>query len=121
MLESKSIPSYIASMPEATHNSLIEIYNIIKKAVPEGTKEIINYGVPTFKNEQNIVHFGAAKTHIGFYPTPSVIVAFEEELKPYATSKGAVQFELDKALPAQLITKMVEFRLKQIEEKRPAT
>ena len=57
----------------------------------------------------NLVHFGAFRTHIGFYPTPSAIAAFEDELAVYATAKGfvPVQFPLHQPLPLDLITRIV--------------
>jgi uncharacterized protein YdhG (YjbR/CyaY superfamily) len=59
------------------------------------------------------VYFAALKNHIGFYPTPSGIEAFKEELSPYKTSKGAIQFPIDKPVPYDLIEKIVEFRVKE--------
>lgn len=59
----------------------------------------------------NLVHFAMHKTHIGFYPSPSGIENFKEQLKGYKTSKGAIQFPLDKPLPQDLITEIVKFRV----------
>lgn len=39
---------------------------------------------------------------------------FVEELKDYKTSKGTVQFPLDKPLPAQLIKDMIAYRREMI-------
>jgi len=59
------------------------------------------------------VHFAAYKNHIGFYPTPSGIEAFKEEISEYKSSKGAVQFPLDKPVPYDLVEKMVTFRVQE--------
>jgi uncharacterized protein YdhG (YjbR/CyaY superfamily) len=61
----------------------------------------------------NLVHFAPYKNHIGFYPSPSGILAFQEELSIYKCSKGAVQFPIDKPLPLKLISKIVKFRVKE--------
>jgi uncharacterized protein YdhG (YjbR/CyaY superfamily) len=66
---------------------------------------------------ENLVHFGGFKTHVGFYPTPSGIAAFERELSAYEGAKGSVQFPLDKRLPLPLITRIVKFRVKEVEQK----
>ena len=66
----------------------------------------MNYGIPTFKLNGNLVHFGAFKNHIRFYPTPSAIDAFEKDLSPYEISKGTVKFALDKPIPFELIKKI---------------
>jgi uncharacterized protein YdhG (YjbR/CyaY superfamily) len=60
-----------------------------------------------------LVHFAAYKNHIGFYPTPSAIKAFKEELSHYNTSKGTVQFPRDEPVPLDLVRKMVLFRVQE--------
>ena len=67
--------------------------------------------MPAFAQHGNLVYFAALKKHIGFYPTSSGIAAFQEELTPYASSKGAVQFPLDQPLPIELISRIVRFRV----------
>ena len=64
------------------------------------------------------MHFAAYKKHIGFYPTPSGINAYKDELSEYKSSKGAVQFPLDKPLPHELIREIVKFRV--VENKKKA-
>jgi uncharacterized protein YdhG (YjbR/CyaY superfamily) len=119
MKDFKDIDSYIADFPAGTQKMLKQIRITIKKLVPKAEEKIV-YGIPTFYLNGNLVHFGGAKNHIGFYPTPSAIVAFKNELKDYVTSKGTVQFPLDKPLPVNLITQMVEFRVMEAEEKAQA-
>lgn len=106
----KNIPAYIASFPADMQTKLQQIYQAIKKAAPQ-TTEAIKYGMPTFVANKNLVHFAWCKMHIGFYPTPSAIVHFSKELSMYKTSKGAVQFPLNQALPLQLITEMTKYRV----------
>jgi uncharacterized protein YdhG (YjbR/CyaY superfamily) len=84
----------------------------IKEEAPQAT-EAISYQMPTFKLNGNLVHFAAYKKHIGFYPTPSAIEAFREKLSSYKTSKGAIQFPIDKSLPIDLIKDMVKYRVKE--------
>jgi uncharacterized protein YdhG (YjbR/CyaY superfamily) len=84
----------------------------IKSAAP-GAEEKISYQMPTFALKGNLVHFAAHKKHIGFYPTPSGIQAFKEELSIYETSKGAIRFPIDKPLPLDLISKIVKFRVNE--------
>jgi len=112
-MESNNIPdidTYIAGFPEETQAKLQQIRAVIKAAAPEA-EETISYQMPTFKLGKNLVHFAGYKKHIGFYPTPSGIAAFQEELSIYPNAKGSVQFPLDQPLPLELITKMVVFRV----------
>lgn len=108
-VEIKNIDQYIDSFPESTQKLLTRIRKIIAKAAPKAT-ESIKYAMPTFEYFGNLVHFAGYKSHLGFYPAPSGLKAFQEEIDVYPNSKGAVQFPLDKPLPVALITKIVKFR-----------
>jgi uncharacterized protein YdhG (YjbR/CyaY superfamily) len=116
----KNIDDYIALFPKETQSLLQQIRATIKKAAPEAVEKI-SYQMPTFFLNGNLVYFAAFKNHIGFYPVPTGIEKFKKELSGYKTSKGAVQFPLDKPLPLELITKIVKFRvaenLKKAKEK----
>lgn len=105
-----SIDEYISQFPHDLQEILQTIRKVIREAAPEA-REKISYGMPTFYLNGNLVHFAAHKNHIGFYPTPSAIEAFKPELSMYKGAKGSVQFPLDRALPYDLITRMVMFRV----------
>jgi uncharacterized protein YdhG (YjbR/CyaY superfamily) len=107
-----SIDQYIAGFPDKTRELLGQIRATIKKAAPEAS-ETINYGIPTFTLNGNLVHFGGFKNHIGFYPAPSGIEAFKAELSVYKGAKGSVKFPVDKPLPLELITRIVKFRVRE--------
>jgi len=105
-----SIDMYIAEFPPETQATLQEMRSLIHEVAPSVT-ERISYSMPTFDlNGKHLVHFAAFRRHIGFYPVPTAIEAFKEELKPYKQGKGSVQFPLDSPLPAGLIRSIVAFR-----------
>lgn len=108
----ETIDEYIAEFPEDIRDILEKMRKVIQDAAPDA-EEAISYGMPTFKLNGNLVHFAAYKNHIGFYPTPSGIEAFKEEISGYKSSKGAVQFPLNKPVPYELVKKMVIFRVKE--------
>ena len=109
-----TIDEYIKLFPRAVSLKLKAVREVIRKIVPNST-EGISYGMPTFKlNNKNLVHFAAYEGHIGFYPTPSGVNKFKNELVKYKTSKGAIQFPLDEALPLAIIQKIVKFRVKEV-------
>ena len=118
MNPSINIDEYIDGFPETTQATLTMLRLEIQKAAPDA-EEAIKYGMPTFTFRGNLVHFAAYKNHIGFYPTPSVIIHFSSQLSSYVTSKSAIQFPIGKPIPLLLIRKMVKFRLKQQMEKKP--
>lgn len=105
-----TIDQYIAGFPLDVQHILQQIRQTIREAAP-GAQEAISYQMPTFKLHGNLVHFAAYKKHIGFYPVPSGIEAFKDELAPYASSKGSVQFPLSEPIPYDLIRRIVTFRV----------
>ncbi len=107
-----SIDQYINGAPVEVQQKLIKLRSVIKAEVPEA-EERIAYGMPTFSQEGNLVHFAAFKNHIGFFPAPSGIEHFQDQLARYKTSKGTVQIPLDEELPLDLIREIVRFRLKE--------
>ena len=115
----RNIDEYIANFPPEIQEKLETVRATIRKAAPKA-EEAISYMIPTFKLHGNLVHFAAYKNHIGFYPGAGGIAAFQDELAGYETSKGTVQFSLDKRLPLTLITKIVKFRVQQNLEKAAA-
>jgi uncharacterized protein YdhG (YjbR/CyaY superfamily) len=114
----ETIDDYIACQPAEVQKVLQELRSIIKEAAPDAV-EILNYKVPSFtlvkkkKRDQQIMMAGYAK-FVGFYPFPTTISAFSEELKDYKQGKGSVQFPLNKPLPKDLIVRMVKFRREEI-------
>ena len=94
----KDIDEYIAGFPPDIQEILEEIRMTIRQAAPDA-EEAIKYGIPTLTLEGYLVHFGAFKKHIGFYPTPSGLEQFNDELAGYEGSKGAVRFPLDRPIP----------------------
>lgn len=107
-----TIDEYIDTFPDNVQVLLQELRLTIRESAPEA-EETINYQIPTFRLNGNLVHFAAYKKHIGFYPAPSGIDNFKEELSPYALSKGAVRFPIDAPIPLQLVSKIVKFRVKE--------
>jgi uncharacterized protein YdhG (YjbR/CyaY superfamily) len=116
------IDNYIIKQPEAVQRALQEIRSYIKIAAPEA-KEMINYQIPAFslieggKRDQQIMIAGY-KTHVGFYPHPSTIERFADELKDFQTAKGSVQFPVNKPLPKELIIRMVKYRWAEVNKKQ---
>jgi uncharacterized protein YdhG (YjbR/CyaY superfamily) len=91
---------------------LNELRQTIKETAPEA-RETISYQMPTFTLNGNLVHFAAFKNHIGFYPTPTGVEAFKEDLSRYKGAKGSVQFPIDQPLPLSLIRRIVEYRVQE--------
>lgn len=103
-----TIDEYIALFPEPVQVLLRQVRKLVATKLPTAT-EAMRYGLPTFQiDSKNVIHFGAFKHHLGFYPGPAALTAMQSELQQYVSSKGAVQFPLDQPLPLELITSLVE-------------
>lgn len=111
----KNIDEYIKNTPKEFTQKVKEIRSISKKLITKGV-ETIKYGMPTIQlGGKNFIHFAAMKSHLGFYPTPSGVKAFKNELKKKGIdySKGCIRFPYDKPLPVKIIIKIIKFRLKE--------
>lgn len=115
----KSIDAYIAGYPPDVQEILEKIRLTIRKAAPDA-QETIKYRLPTFTLKGNLVHFGAFKKHIGFYPTSTGTDKFKKELSIYEGAKGSIRFPLDRPMPFALIRKIVKFRVKENLERAKA-
>ncbi len=112
-----TIDDYIAEFPAETQQRLQQMRAAIRETAPDAI-ETISYAIPTFDlNKRHLVHFAGYTTHIGFYPSPSGMEAFEAEFQPYKRAKGSVQFPLDQPLPIDLIRRVVVFRVAEVSTK----
>jgi uncharacterized protein YdhG (YjbR/CyaY superfamily) len=106
----ESVDEYISQFTPKVREKLKMLRKVIKESAPDA-EEKISYQMPAYKLNRNLVYFAAFKDHIGFFPTSSGIEAFKKELSGYKTSKGTVQFPLDKPVPYELVSKIVKFRV----------
>ncbi len=115
----KTVDEYLSALPANTKAILKEVRKTIRQAAPQA-EELISYNMPAFRLNGMLVYYAAWKDHVGFYPVSSAIKAFQKELSDYKTSKGAIQFPIDRPIPFGLITKIVKFRVKENLEKAKA-
>ena len=113
----ETIDAYISRYDEDVQAILQEFRRVIKEEAPDATEKI-SYQMPTFYLNGNLVHFALQKNHIGFYPSPSGVAAFKEELTEYKTSKGAIQFPLTKPIPYELVRRIVRFRVEEAKQNK---
>lgn len=106
-----SIDDYLAKLPADQRAALETLRRQIRALAPEA-QEAISYGLPTFKLNGNLVHFGAAAKHCAFYPG-AVIEAFAERLAGFETAKGTIRFQPDAPLPPDLVADIVQHRIVQ--------
>ena len=114
----KDVDEYLATVPEPARSTLNKMRATIRSAVPPEATEVISYRMPAFKHNRVLVWFAAFSDHCSLFPTAAIIEKFKNELKPFSTSKGTIQFPTNKPLPMALIKKLVKARVAQNESKK---
>jgi uncharacterized protein YdhG (YjbR/CyaY superfamily) len=113
-----TVDEYLARVPAPARNTLNKLRAAIRSAVPKQATETISYRIPAFRYNGMLVWYAAFANHCSLFPTAAVIQQFRKELKDFSTSKGTIQFPLDKPLPVALIKKMVKARVAQNEARK---
>ena len=112
-MSSKQVTAHIAKIPEPQKSTLVQLRKIIQEIIPNA-EEVISYGFPGYRlNGKVICGFDAFKNHCSFFPHSSLVIPeLEKELANYKTSKGALQFPINKPLPKALVRKLIATRLR---------
>ena len=113
--KAKTIDEYLAGVSDDQRVVLEKLRKIIRAAVPKA-EECINYGVAAFRlNGECFAGLGATAKHCSYYPMSGKTAStLQNELKGYKTTKGSIQFQPDKPLPAVLVRKLIKARLAEI-------
>lgn len=107
-----TVDAYIAQFPAEQQDIMQRVRAIVHEEAPQ-VEERMSWAMPTFFFHHNLVHFAMHKSHLGFYPGANGVAAFEDKLKDYHTSKGAIQFPMAKPMPYDLIREITAFRVKE--------
>lgn len=111
------VDKYISSFPSEIQEKLNLIRKMIKEYAPDSTERIC-MRIPTYDLYGKwMIHFACFKKHISIYPQPETVEAFKKELENYCTSKGTIQFPLNKELPIDLIQEIIKYRVNEHHKK----
>jgi uncharacterized protein YdhG (YjbR/CyaY superfamily) len=110
----KTVEAYLAAVPEPARTTLERVRSVIRSAVPKESTEVISYSMPAFRHKKVIVWYAAFQDHCSLFPGGRLIETMKDDLAGYRTSKGTIQFPVDKPLPATLIKKIVKARLAEL-------
>jgi len=114
----RNLEEYLAVAPEPARATLLKLRATILSVLPPEATETISYRMPAIKYKGMLVWYAAFANHCSLFPTASIVAAFKNDLKSFTTSKGTIQFPLDKPLPSTLIKKLVKARVAQVEKKK---
>lgn len=84
------------------------IREAIRTAIPDA-QEKISWSMPTFWKKRNLIQFAASKRHIGLYPGPEAVEAFQDRLSGFETSKGTIRLPYQEPLPLELISDIAKW------------
>jgi uncharacterized protein YdhG (YjbR/CyaY superfamily) len=112
MKKFETVDEYLSALPQHARAVAASLRQTIRQAAPQA-EEVISYNIPAFRWNGILVWYAVFKKHVGLYPKASAIAAFQSELAPYKTSKGAIQFPIDQPIPAGLVKKIVKFRIEE--------
>jgi uncharacterized protein YdhG (YjbR/CyaY superfamily) len=109
-----AVEAYLERVSEPARTTLEKVRATIRAAAPKEAEECISYCMPAFRFKGALVAYAAFKNHCSFFPMSGALLDdFKDELGAGRTSKGTVQFPLDKPLPAALVKKIVKARVAQ--------
>ena len=116
-MSTKEVDRHLAKIQEPQHSTLQALRKLIREVIPEA-EEVISYGFPGYKLDGKIIcGFDAFKNHCSFFPHSSLVIPeLEQELVNYKTSKGALQFAIDKPLPKTLVRKLISTRIRLLKQ-----
>lgn len=96
------VHTYLAAASPEARTVLKKIRGLVKRVVPEAT-EMVSYRIPAFHLGRVFFYYAAFKKHIGIFPPVRSDKKLVKELEPYRGPKGNLQFQLDEAMPYELI------------------
>jgi uncharacterized protein YdhG (YjbR/CyaY superfamily) len=111
-----SFRGYLAEQPREARAALLKLIETVRALVPDA-EEGISYGMPVlYLRGSAIAGFAVRKGFCSYYPmSGSVVAACKADLAGFVTSKGAIQFTLEKQIPASVVKKLVKTRLKELD------
>lgn len=113
-----AVDAYLAQVLEPARSTLKRVRAAIRAAAPLEAEECLSYGMPAIRHKGVLVAYAAFKDHCSFFPMQSSLIdRMKEDLAAYRTSKGTLQFPLNKPLPDALVRKMVRARVAENESK----
>ncbi|MEV6757094.1 DUF1801 domain-containing protein [Streptomyces sp. NPDC051214] len=109
--------AYIEGFAGQARELLEELRALVRETVPEAT-EAIKWGHPAWVHPSGTILFvisGHAK-HVNFAFTPSTREAFDVDLSDIATGKGTVKLPYGSPVPADLLRRMIVYRVREHED-----
>lgn len=113
------VSDYVARLPEPRRSRVTALYAVARAAARESS-EGLSYAMPALVSARGkgVLAIMSTAKHIGLYPfSGNVVHAFAAELKGLGipTTKGAIQLPDNVDLPAELLTRIVTARIRELD------
>ena len=109
------VDKYLKALPAEQREALEKLRQTIL-AVAKGAEEKMSYGMPTVYYKGNLVHYAAFTNHMSLFGASAFMTKeLKDELDGYKTSKGTIQFTVEKPLPVTLVKRIVKARMQENE------
>ncbi len=110
------VEDYLRRLEEPKRGTLEQLRQTILEVAPEA-EQVISYRVPAFRvRGKTVAGFAAFKDHLSYLPfSGSVLGQLADELDDYTMTKSALHFPVDRPLPKELVKKLIELRLAEID------
>ncbi|GAB3673534.1 hypothetical protein GCM10027591_17360 [Zhihengliuella somnathii] len=96
---------------------LMELRDLCRGAAA-GAAESVRWNQPAYVHASGTIlfTFSGHAAHANIVFTPSTLEAFRAELADRTTGKGSVRLPYDEPLPAELLTRMIRYRIDEHEQ-----
>lgn len=114
----QDVQAFLDTLPDRARSALLDLRQMIEAALPE-SEERIGYGVPAFYYKKRpLVSYGATSKHCALYvQSPQVVETYRDDLRGFDLSKGTVRFQPEAPLPVDLVEKLVQARMAEIDSR----
>jgi uncharacterized protein YdhG (YjbR/CyaY superfamily) len=118
MTEAAKVAAYIAKQPPAHRRILKRIRADLHAALP-ACEDYFSYRMPAVRsNGRLIAWYAGFRNHVSMFPMgPDVLKLAKVDASKYVTSKGTIQFPVEKPPSSALVKRLARAQLRKITAK----
>jgi uncharacterized protein YdhG (YjbR/CyaY superfamily) len=111
----EQVERYLAAAPQPQQDTLRAVRATLHRLLPRAT-DAMKYSMPAvLLDGAGVAGYAAFKAHCGYFPFSSEVVRRAgDTVAAYSTSKGGLQFAIDRPLPVGVVRELVRLRLDEL-------
>ena len=113
------ITAHLATLPQPQRDTLTALRETLRDLLPDA-EECLSYKMPCFKvGGVAVAGFDGFRKHCSYFPHSGDVVTKVSAIPAWCTvsSKGTLQFPVDRPLPKALVRTLIQVRLEEIAAK----